>query len=79
MRDGADAAPPIGLVLSLDELRTAFPVARVTAVLECAANCRSGLSPATDGIQWIRGAVGRARGQASASPRSSRLQGEDWR
>lgn len=45
----------------LDELRAAFPVASVTAVLECAGNGRAGFSPATDGIQWTRGAVGCAR------------------
>lgn len=46
---------------SVVELREQFELATVTAVMECAGNGRSNLSPATDGLQWRLGAVGCAR------------------
>jgi sulfite oxidase len=49
------------LSLSLAELRARFPVVEVTAVMECAGNGRSALSPAVPGLAWGNGAVGCAR------------------
>jgi sulfite oxidase len=46
---------------SLADLRNMFPVASVTAVLECAGNGRAFFQPATDGVLWRHGAVGCAR------------------
>src|SRR4051812_42529048 len=37
---------------SVAELKSAFPAASVTAVLECAGNGRSGFASPTDGLQW---------------------------
>lgn len=46
------------LSLSVGELAAQFEVIRVTAVLECAGNGRSGFRLPTDGLQWSLGAVG---------------------
>jgi len=46
---------------TLQQLRQTFDIVEVTAVLECAGNGRSEFEPATDGLQWGRGAVGCAR------------------
>ncbi len=46
------------LSLSLNQLRAQFPVVEVTAVLECAGNGRSALTPAVPGLAWGHGAVG---------------------
>lgn len=44
--------------LSVEQLRTSFDSASVSAVLECAGNGRAGLVPPTAGLQWTIGAVG---------------------
>ena len=49
------------LSLSLAELRARFRVVEVTAVMECAGNGRSALSPPVPGLAWGPGAVGCAR------------------
>ncbi len=45
-------------VLTAAELERAFPIARVTSVLECAGNGRSLYADKTDGLPWGLGAVG---------------------
>ncbi|WP_164867783.1 sulfite oxidase [Rhodovarius crocodyli] len=49
------------LRLTVDQLRTGFPVHEVVAVLECAGNGRATFTPPTDGLAWGPGAVGCAR------------------
>lgn len=49
------------LSLTLAELRARLPVVEMTAVLECAGNGRSALSPPVPGLAWGNGAVGCAR------------------
>lgn len=49
------------LHLSPTALRSRFPTAELTSVLECAGNGRRHLSPAVEGQQWGDGAVGCAR------------------
>lgn len=44
--------------LTAAELERAFPIARVTSVLECAGNGRSLYADKTDGLPWGLGAVG---------------------
>jgi len=46
------------LSLPVEDLAAQFEVVRVTAVLECAGNGRSGFRSPTDGLQWSLGAVG---------------------
>lgn len=53
--DGCVTTP---LTLSIDDMKTAFDVVEVTAVLECAGNGRSLFKPPAEGLQWGLGAVG---------------------
>ena len=46
---------------TLAELKAKFENVSVIAVLECAGNGRSAISPPTDGLQWTHGAIGCAR------------------
>ncbi|HEX8168380.1 MAG TPA: sulfite oxidase [Beijerinckiaceae bacterium] len=46
---------------TLPELKRAFPVVSLTAVLECAGNGRAGFAEPTEGLPWTLGAVGCAR------------------
>ncbi len=48
------------LELSMDDLKTKFPEARVTAVNECSGNGRGRFAPRVLGGQWGDGAVGNA-------------------
>ena len=48
------------LELSMDDLRTKFPKAGVTAVCECSGNSRGRFSPRVLGGQWGDGAMGNA-------------------
>ncbi len=48
------------LELSLDDLRTKFPKATLTAVVQCAGNSRGRFSPRVLGGQWGDGAMGNA-------------------
>lgn len=56
--DGEVAQPK---AWALDELKSAFKPADVTAVIECAGNGRVFLDPPTDGAQWTNGAIACAR------------------
>jgi DMSO/TMAO reductase YedYZ molybdopterin-dependent catalytic subunit len=46
---------------TVDDLKAAFPIVTVTAVMECAGNGRAGFHPVTRGLPWGPGAVGCAR------------------
>src|SRR5207245_5354643 len=48
------------LELSMDELKTRFPAAAVTAVNQCSGNSRGRFSPRVLGGQWGDGAMGSA-------------------
>ena len=48
------------LELSMDELRTKFPPAAVTAVAQCSGNSRGRFTPRVLGGQWGDGAMGNA-------------------
>lgn len=56
--DGEVAQPK---AWSLEELKSSFAAAHVTAVIECAGNGRTQFDPPTDGAQWTKGAVACAR------------------
>jgi len=49
------------LTLTPEALRARFPVVELVAVLECAGNGRSAITPPVDGLPWGMGAVGCAR------------------
>jgi DMSO/TMAO reductase YedYZ molybdopterin-dependent catalytic subunit len=49
------------LSLSPDALRARFPIVELVAVMECAGNARSAITPAAEGLAWGPGAVGCAR------------------
>src|SRR2546427_281489 len=51
------------LELSMDELKTRFPAAAVTAVNQCSGNSRGRFSPRVLGGQWGDGATGNAEGR----------------
>lgn len=49
------------LTLTPEALRARFPIVEVVAVMECAGNNRSAITPAAEGLAWGPGAVGCAR------------------
>jgi sulfite dehydrogenase len=49
------------LTLSLDDLKTQFSPAEVTAVCQCAGNSRGFFAPRVPGGQWANGAMGNAK------------------
>lgn len=49
------------LDLSLDALRSGFPLSTLTAVIECAGNGRRFFDPPAEGLPWSLGAVGCVR------------------
>ncbi len=49
------------LRLSPDALRASFPIVELVAVMECAGNGRSAITPPAEGLPWGPGAVGCAR------------------
>jgi DMSO/TMAO reductase YedYZ molybdopterin-dependent catalytic subunit len=70
------------LELSLDDLKTKFPAARVTAVNQCSGNSRGRFAPRVLGGQWGDGAMGNAEWVgarlkdilAAAGPRATAVQ-----
>jgi DMSO/TMAO reductase YedYZ molybdopterin-dependent catalytic subunit len=70
------------LELSLNDLRTRFPVTSLVAVNQCAGNGRSAFSPRVPGVQWGHGAVANARWTgvrlrdvlAAAAPRAGAIE-----